>query len=254
MLRRGRPAVGLGGVLVQPVDVRQQLQGRGQGHVGVLVLRGPDYRFRRGHAGNPDGRVRFLQRHHPRVDHPVVVVLAFVAERAGLGPGVDDDVVRLVEPLAVVQRVGVGGHAFLPDAAHESADHAPAGEDVDHGDFLGDAQRIFVDGQHVAQEHDLALLGARGQHRADDVDRGHHAQRVVVMLVDHHAVEPRLGAVLELVEVHAVQPLRRLGAEVLVGVHQVVVAEALGLVLRIGGVTHFGEKEKFTVHNAPPIR
>ena len=157
-----------------------------------------------------------------------------------------------VEALAVVERVGVGGHALLADAAHKTADHAPARQDVYHGDFLGDAQGVVVDGQHVAQEHYLALLGARRQHRAYDVNRGHHAQRVVVMLVNHHAVEARLGAVLQLVEVHPVEFLGLLRAEVLVGEHQVVVAHLLGFVLRVGGVAHFGEEEKFALHHAPP--
>ncbi len=99
-----------------------------------------------------------------------MVVFAFVAERAGPGPGVDDDVVCLVEPLAVVERVGVGGHALLADAPDEAAHHAPAGQDVDHGDLFGDAQRVVVDGQNVSEKHDLALLGPGGQHRANDVD------------------------------------------------------------------------------------
>ena len=62
-------------------------------------------------------------------------------------------------------------------------------------------------------------LRLRGQDGADDVDGRHHAEGVVVVLVDHDPVEARLRGVLQLVEVHGVELLRALGAELLVGKH-----------------------------------
>ena len=108
-----------------------------------------------------------------------------------------------------------------------------------------------MDRQHVAKKHYLPLGRGAGQDRTDDVDGGHHAQRVVVVLVDHDAVEARLGAVLQLFEIHAVEVFGLLGTEVLVGEHQVVITEVSGFVLGIVGVAHFGEKEYFPFHQAP---
>src|SRR5262249_38336454 len=67
-------------------------------------------------------------------------------------------------------------------------------------------------------------------------------ERVVVVLVDHDPVEAGLGAVHELVEVHRVELARPLGAEVLVGEHEVVVAAPTSLLLRIGRIAHLGKE------------
>ena len=50
--------------------------------VRIALLRRPDDRLLAEHAGNPDARVRLLQRHRPRVHHAVLVVRALPAERA----------------------------------------------------------------------------------------------------------------------------------------------------------------------------
>src|ERR1051325_5843287 len=77
-------------------------------------------------------RVRLLQRRRPRIDHAVVVVVALVAEGPGLGPRLDDDVVRFLEALAVVRRVHAGGELLLAAAAHEAGDEAALRHHVDH--------------------------------------------------------------------------------------------------------------------------
>ena len=89
------------------VDLLQPLSSVHQGpevHVGVSMPGGPDHALRASGAGEPDVRVRLLHRNNPRVDHPVLVVLAFVAERAGLGPTLDDQVMRFLKPLPVFRR------------------------------------------------------------------------------------------------------------------------------------------------------
>ena len=73
-----------------------------------------------------------------------MVVLALVPKRARIGPSLDDDIVGLVEPLPVIDWVSVGGDAFLADASDEAADDPASGEDVDHGDFFGDPERVLV--------------------------------------------------------------------------------------------------------------
>src|SRR5262249_22517041 len=76
---------------------------------------------------------------------------------------------------------------------------------------------------------------------------------VVVVLVDHDAVESGLGRVQELVEVHRVELARALGAEMLVGKHQVVVTAPARLVLRIRRESHLGEEVDFLDHGASAL-
>ena len=225
---------------------------RGERHVGVLVLGRPLDRLGADHAGDPDRGMRLLERLHPRIHDAVLEVPALPAEGPGRRPRRHDDVVRLVEALAVVHGIDVGGHALLAEAAHEAAHHAPAREDVDHGHFLGHPERVVVDGQHVAEEDDLALPVALRHGGPDDVDGRHHAERVVVVLVDHDAVEARLGGVLQLVEVHGVELLGALGAELLVGEHQIVVAVPARLGLRVRRVAHLGEEVDLSDHGLGP--
>src|SRR5262245_37186626 len=73
-----------------------------------------------------------------------------------------------------------------------------------------------------------------------------------MMLVNHHTVEAGLAAVLQLIEVHAVQLLGPFGAKMLVGKHQVVVAVLSGLILRIRRVPHLREEVNFLDHVGPP--
>ena len=75
-----------------------------------------------------------------------------------------------------------------------------------------------------------------------------------MVFVDHHAVETRLGAVLKLVEVHAVQFGGLFRAEVFVGEHQVGVAVLGGNFLGIPSVSHLGEEKYFVDHINPPRR
>src|SRR4029450_2618761 len=73
-----------------------------------------------------------------------------------------------------------------------------------------------------------------------------------MMLVNHHAVEAGLAAVLQLIEVHAVQLLGPFGAKMLVAKHQVVVAVLSGLILRICRIPHLSEEVNFLDHVGPP--
>src|SRR5262249_59061378 len=75
---------------------------------------------------------------------------------------------------------------------------------------------------------------------------------VVVVFVAHGAVEAGFRCVEQLVEVHAVERLGALGAEVLVGEHEVVVATTARLVLGIRRVAHLGEEVNVLDHLGPP--
>ena len=69
-------------------------------------------------------------------------MLALVAEGAGGGPSLNDNVMGLVESLPVVHRVGIGGDAFLADAAGEAADHPAAGPEIVVASFSGLVLRV----------------------------------------------------------------------------------------------------------------
>ena len=150
----------------------------------------------------------------------MLVVRALEAERAGLRPGLDDEVVRLLEALAVVGRVHAGGQLLLAAAAHEAGHEAAARDHVDHRQLLGQPHRVVGERERIAEQHQLHALGHRRQDRREDVALGLHAERRVVVLVQHDAVEADLFRELVVLEVLVVEAAARDGIEVLVGEHQ----------------------------------
>ena len=144
-------------------------------------------------------------------------MLALPAEGAGGGPGLDQQVVALLETIPVLHRVDVGGDGLHAGAAHHAGDHPPAGDHIDHGDLFGEAHRVLVDGQDVAQQQYLGVLRGAGQHGGGQVARGVHARRRAVVLIDHDAVVAQLVHILALVEVPLEQGIGRLGVKKAVG-------------------------------------
>ena len=112
-------------------------------------------------AGEPDVGAGLLHRHHPRVDGAVVIVLALVAEGAGLGPALDDEVVGFLEAGSVLSGVYTALQRLDGGAADEAGDDASAGVAVQHGDFLGHADGV-VDGDDIAEDGDFDVLGELG--------------------------------------------------------------------------------------------
>ena len=134
-----------------------------------------------------------------------------------MGPGLDYQVVAFLEPLPVVDGIGVVGPGFDADAAHETGDDPPAGNNVQQRDFLGQTHRVVRRGEHIAKHQDLGAVGDAGQDAAGYVHLDVHARRGVVMLVNHQPVEAHLLGVLVLVEVTVHQAAGRVGIEVGVG-------------------------------------
>ena len=126
MLRAGLVANLFGGV---DVDLLQPLGGFNQGaqvHVGVAVGRRPDHTFWAAGAGEPDVGPWGLHGFHPRVNDPVLVIFAFIPEGTWVGPALDDQVVRLLEPGEVFSWVLPGQQCLHGGATHESGDDAAA--------------------------------------------------------------------------------------------------------------------------------
>ena len=216
-----------------------------QENVGIVALGAPDQRFRAARAGDPNRRMRLLQRHLEGVDHPEVVMVALPAEGPRRGPGFEHQVVGFLKAFPVVQRVGVGSQAFHAGAAHEPGHQPPAGNHINLRQFLGQPDRVVKDGQRVAQQHDFGLAGGAGQDGRFQVHSGAQAGGGVVVLVEHQPVKAHLLRVLVLVQVHIVEDMPLLRVKVGVGEgepHRLVgrVADILLGVVHIGalGETH----------------
>ena len=222
----------VGHLVVLLPDLLGRLDLGAERDVGVALLRRPDDRLLAEHAGNPHARVRLLQRHRPRVHHAVLVVRALPAERPGLRPRLHDQVVGLLEALAVVGRVHAGGQLLLPAAAHEARDQPAARDHVDHRQLFGQPHRVVGQRQRVAEQDDLHPLGGGGQDRGEHVALGLHAERRVVVLVQHDAVEADLFGQPVVLEVLVVEPAAGHRIEVLVGEHQRGGAEVAARLLR----------------------
>src|SRR5262245_57933843 len=93
-------------------------------HVRIAMPGGPLGCFRAGGAGYPDRRVGFLNGHNPGIDDTIMIMLALPAEGPRRSPGLDDQVVRFFEALAVIGRIGVRGDAFDPSATCKARDDA----------------------------------------------------------------------------------------------------------------------------------
>src|SRR6202042_66957 len=90
------------GLAVEVPQFDGRLQGGAQSDVGVAMLRAPDHGFGADYAGYPDRRTGLLVWQRPRIDVTEIEMFAFPAERTGLGPARQHEVVRLVEVFAVI--------------------------------------------------------------------------------------------------------------------------------------------------------
>ena len=156
--------------------------------------------------------MRALDRARPDVDVALLVEAAVEGEGVGVGPGAQDQVVRLVVAVAQQRRVlAVGVAGVHRRADREAGDQPSAGDHVDHGELFGHAGRRVVQRQRVAHDADRRIGGAARQRGRDQVGRRHQAIAVGVVLVHAHRVEAAVGGVFELVHevvVHVVRAAR----------------------------------------------
>ena len=144
-------------------------------------------------------------------------MLALPAEGAGRRPGLDHQVVTLLEAFPIFHRIVVGGDGLHPGAADETRDQPSARYDVDHRQLFRQPDRVVVDGQDIAQQQDLGLVGDASQYCRRQVGGGVHARRRVVVLIEHDAVEAQLVGVHALVEIALEEAVGRVGVEPRVG-------------------------------------
>ena len=135
-----------------------------------------------------------------------VVVLALPGEGAGLRPGRQDQVMRLMEAGMAFGRVHRQRMVLGADPPDEAGDQPAAGDVVEHREFLGDRQRVRQHRQRPPQHRDLRGVGnPPRQHPGEDVRAGHDAIGILVMLVDADTLEAELGGVFQLIQVAVVQ-------------------------------------------------
>ena len=193
--------------------------------------------------------MRLLVRAHPRVHVAVVIVPTFPPERPRVRPRLDDEIVRLLEALAVEHRRRVMRHALASAAAHEAGDQPAAAYHVYHGKLFSQPKRVVPYRQDVAQYDYLRLGRLPRQDGRPDVRHPLHTERRAVMLIQHQPVEAHLLGVQLLIQVAVVQSRADLGIIHLVadaqisrlGAHQ----PRLVILPRLLG-------EMAYKHNAPP--
>src|SRR5271169_5760656 len=91
-------------VIVEFPDVLGRFNRGVERDIGIALLGRPNDGLLAQHPRNPHPRIRLLQRHRPRVDDAVLVMRALPAEWPLPRPSGDNQVVRLLEALAVVGR------------------------------------------------------------------------------------------------------------------------------------------------------
>ena len=199
-----------------PVAVHQRLgpeiAEEGQVRIVVVVVETEIPRLDGPAARDVDRRVRLLDRLRPAIHPPELVVLAVEGERLLRLPRAHDQLVRLAVLVAregrdlAVAEVGVHRRAD-----REAGDEPPAGQDVQHRELLGDADRRVVERDRVADDADRRSRRPAAEPGRDDVGRGHRAVAVLVVFVHADAVEAERVRVLELIHVlvvHGVALLR----------------------------------------------
>jgi len=120
------------------------------------------------------------------------------------------------------------GDALTPGASDPTGNQPTMGDHVDHRQLFDQPERVFPDGQDIAQQDDFRSLGNLGKNGCLDVHRAAHAEGCAVMLVEHEAVETHLLRVHTLIEVAVVQVCANLGIVNLVAESQVFDGQASG--------------------------
>ena len=161
----------------------------GEVAVDVVVVGAPLPRLNRAATGDPDWRVRVLERSRPDVDVTELVVATVVGEHLRSRPGLRDHIGGLVVLVAQVRRVGAVAEAVVHRRTNgEAGDQATAGDAVEHGELFGHTGRRVVERDRVTEHHDGDILGAAAEVGSHQVRRRHQTVGVLVVLVDADAV------------------------------------------------------------------
>src|SRR6266540_5087665 len=131
---------------------------------------------------------------------PVMEMLALITPRSRPSPRLDDKVMGFIEVLAVISWVGVVEKLLAPRTAYPPRDQAPAGNQVDLGEFLRHAQRVLDDWEGIPDQHDLRLLGKASKDGGFDIHYPTHTEGSTVMLVERNGVKSQFLGIARFVE------------------------------------------------------
>ncbi len=134
----------------------------------------------------PDRRVRLLHRPRPQRDIPVAVEFSLKREDL-LGPRPRNDLEGLLEARARLRHRYVMHRVFARDAAGDAGDETAIRQAVDHGQLLGQPQRL-VQRKQVAVDQELEPRGPLRCSRSHQVGRVHQPVRRCVVLVEANAI------------------------------------------------------------------
>ena len=149
--------------------------------------------------------MRLLERPGPGVYIIKVVVLPFECERSRLGPGAQNQVMRLVKPFVRFRRICPRGVVFGADTSHEACNQTPTGDVIEHGVFFRYRQRIIQKGQGATEDRQLRPFGPPRKRARGNAGGGHQAVGILVVFVDANPVETEVVGVLEFVKVAVVE-------------------------------------------------
>ena len=177
--------------------------------VDVVHLGAPSPGLHRAAARHPDRRMRRLDRPRPDVHVALLVEPPVEGERVAIGPGAQDQVVRLVIALAQQRRVlAVGVTGVHRRADRKPGDQPPAGDAVDHCELFGHPRRRIVQRQRVAHHAERGVGRAPRQRGGDQIGRRHQAVAVGMMLVHAYRVEAAFGGVFQFIHEIVVHVMR----------------------------------------------
>src|SRR5262245_16192648 len=99
------------------------------------MFRTPLHGFRAQHTRNPHLWMRLLVGQRPGIHVAIMKMFAFVAPRSGLGPGLNDKVMRFVKVLTVVGGIGVIEKLLTAGTTYPTSDQTPTRDQVNLGQF-----------------------------------------------------------------------------------------------------------------------
>src|ERR1700728_4075198 len=126
------------------------------------MLGAPLYSFGAERPGNPHRWMWLLVWQRPRVDVAIVKMFSLIPPRPGPRPRLYNEVVSLVEHLAIVGGVGVVKELFAAGSAHPARDQPAARDQIDLRQLLSHPQRMFDHWQRITDKHQAHALGAIG--------------------------------------------------------------------------------------------
>ena len=144
-----------------------------------------------------------LDRTGPQVDHRQLKELAVPGENFAALPGLEDQVVRFIVALALLNGAdSVAQVDVHRRAQRHSRDQPSAADAIQHRVFFGHPDGRIGGRQRRAHLHDGRIhpIGRARQHRAHHVGRGHETVGVLMVLVDANPVHPAFGGVDQFVQ------------------------------------------------------